>query len=150
MKSNSIKAYFDETNQKAFNRHRAIIYRYLFNQTVPQSRRMIAEGTGLTEIQIVRRLSEMQNSNEIEYCGNVTEGKNENSLYKVKDQISMFPVQKKKTRIEKHIEAVENCIFKSDEIIERFKEAGNENVVSNQLAKRTAFLECLNILKTIK
>jgi len=150
-KSNSLRAYFDENNQRKFKSNRQKIYWYMFDVKTPQSARMVETATGIDYYSVVRRFADLRNDGEIEYTGDIEEFGNMCSLYKIKDQTSLFPVPKKKTKAERQVEAVESLIFDADKMIEQFKgKAGSKTIVSNQHLRKSTILECLNLLKTIK
>lgn len=91
---NSLSAYFDESNKRTFKSHKARLIREL-SKNPGQHTHQLALKLRLSNEQVNKRLSESANSDIFETCGNTTYFGNPIALYKLKDQLSMFPVEKK-------------------------------------------------------
>ena len=94
--NNSLKAYFDKNNQRKFKSHRAIIVRELVVNPRQHSYKL-ALRLGLSNEAVKKRLNDLINDKVIEICGDIDYCGNTQSLYKIRDQLSMFPVEKKLT-----------------------------------------------------
>ena len=90
---NSLNAYFDPNNKVKFNTHRGMIIRKLF--AFPnQHSYLLAEKLNLKNEAIKKRLTDMHKEGIIEVSGNFVYHGNTVSLYKIKDQLQLFEVEK--------------------------------------------------------
>jgi len=94
MNKNSLSAYFDESNQRTFKSHKARIVRYLSRNPL-QTTHQVSANIGLTNEQANKRLSDSDNSDIFEAVQGGTHNGNPCALYRIKEQLSMFPVEKK-------------------------------------------------------
>ena len=96
MNQNSLSAYFDESNQKKFKSHKAKIVREL-SKRPNQHSYLLAHRIGLTNEATKKRLTDLLQENVIEISDNEIYYGNQVSIYKLRDQLSMFPKNKKPT-----------------------------------------------------
>ena len=82
MNQNSLKAYFDESNQRKFNSHKAIIFREL-SKTPYQHSYQIARNVKLVNEEVKKRLTDLLNEGSIMVTGSVEYHGNTVSIYKV-------------------------------------------------------------------
>ena len=94
MNNNSLSAYFDKNNQRTFKSHKAKIIRELYRKPL-QHTHQIALKLSMTNEQVNKRVCEAANSDIFETCGNTVHRGNTIALYKLKDQLSIFPNEKK-------------------------------------------------------
>ena len=94
MNKNSLSAFFDESNRRTFKSHKARLVREL-SRNPNQHTHQLALKMGLSNEQVNKRLSDSDNSDIFETNGNTTYRGNSIALYKIKDQLSMFPLEKK-------------------------------------------------------
>ena len=90
---NSLAAYFNPENKRTFKSHKARIIREL-SRNPAQHTHQLASKLNLSNEQVNKRLTDECNSDIFETCGNTTYRGNPIALYKLKDQLSMFPVEK--------------------------------------------------------
>jgi len=95
MKQNSIEAYLNHKNQRAFKSHKGQIVRVL-NVNPLLSSYQIAEKTGLTNEQVQKRLSDSNNADIFEVGGYGEHNENTISLYQLRRQLSWVEVPKKR------------------------------------------------------
>ena len=93
MKQNSLKAYFDESNQRKFNSHKAIIFREL-SKTPYQHSYQIARNVKLVNEEVKKRLTDLLNEGSIMVTGSVEYYGNSVSLYRVKTDHEIDSVRK--------------------------------------------------------
>lgn len=92
--SNSLSAYFDKSNQRKFRSHRGMIIREL-SKSPGQHSYQLSDKLNLSNEAVKKRLNDLINDSVIEICGEAERYGNTQSLYKIKDQLSMFEVEKK-------------------------------------------------------
>lgn len=90
---NSLSAYFDESNQRTFNSHRAMIVRELKANPFQHSYQL-AKKLGLTNEAVKKRLSDLTEFDIIETNGSVYVHKNLCAIYNIKEMQPLFPVKK--------------------------------------------------------
>ena len=89
MKQNSLKAYFDESNQRKFNSHKAKIIREL--KEIPnQHSYQLANNIILSNEATKKRLTDLLNEGSIEVSGSVEYYGNMVSTYRIKEQLTFF------------------------------------------------------------
>ena len=93
MNQNSLKAYFDESNQRKFNSHKAKIIREL-SKTPYQHSYQLARNVRLSNEAIKKRLSDLLNEGSIVVSGSVEYYGNSVSLYRVKTDHEIDSVRK--------------------------------------------------------
>ncbi len=93
MNQNSLDTYYNEENQRTFNSHKAKIVREL-RKAPGLSRWQLSSRLGINNHGIQKRLSDLSNDGIVEICGTTLYRGNPNSLYKVKDQLPLFPIEK--------------------------------------------------------
>ena len=93
MTNNSLKAYFDKSNQRKFKSHRAMLIREL-SKNPSQHSYQLASKLQLTNEAVKKRINDLMNDKIIEICGKSEYYGNTQSLYKIKDQLSMFKLVK--------------------------------------------------------
>jgi len=90
MNQNSLSAYFDGSNQRKFNSHRAKIVRELSRNPNRHSTQL-ASKLKLSNEATKKRIVELKFDNIIEVSGNIEYYGNMRAVYKIKDQLSIFP-----------------------------------------------------------
>lgn len=91
---NSLAAYFDESNQRTFKGHKAQIIRYLSLNPL-KTTHQVAFNIGLTNEKVSKRLTDSDNSDIFEAVQGGFHNGNPCALYRIKEQLNLFPVEKK-------------------------------------------------------
>jgi len=92
--NNSLAAYFDESNQRKFKSQKAQIVRLLTSDP-NHSRFYVGYLLGISSHAAQKRLSDLINEETIFVSGERKHGENTVSLYSIKQQLDLYPPEKK-------------------------------------------------------